>query len=67
MSIRRKLKWCENHKEPVWWYPDDSQTCKKCVRQLIEETGDESQCIIVDEIPAEYLMQNETKRSGGLR
>ena len=48
-----KLKWCENHKEPVWVHDDGSFNC---MWQLIVGPGVESQCSIVDQIPKDVLV-----------
>lgn len=44
LSKGRKLKWCEEHDEPVIVYRDGSW---RCWWQLVVETGDESHCKLI--------------------
>ena len=46
------LKWCVYHKEPVWMFNDGSW---RCWWLTLCETGDSTQCKIIDKIPDEVL------------
>ncbi len=48
----RRLKWCAEHKEPVWWYEDESWCC---MWQLVTGTGDTSQCAVINEVPSNAM------------
>ena len=48
----RRIKWCTEHKEPVWWYEDDSWTC---MWQLSFGTGDTSACAVINKVPEKVM------------
>ncbi len=50
--INAKLKWCEKHQEPVWVYTDGSFTCVWQRHRVCDET----QCVVVDQIPKSVLV-----------
>ena len=48
----RRMKWCTEHKEPVWWY-DDGSWC--CMWQLSFGTGDTSACAVINKVPEKVI------------
>lgn len=57
-DVKRQMKWCENHKEPVWVYDDGSWACWW---QTVVETGDETTCNVVDKVPDEVMFKPKVK------